>query len=194
MKRLVVAAVTLVLGCAASNAARSQTFEEALAEARNLRLDIHLPAVGFGFRIWHGFYWTVDTYFMMIEGSGSERRRYWIVRRVSYNRLPEGERRQTLWASSEDCPAIIPILEALEDLPPAQVELPGIGTPDDRLGITMDGGRAVLWTGWGRAGPTGARVTFEVEGNMNSPAYDWWEASNLQLRGCWRHDDLPQFD
>jgi hypothetical protein len=100
------------------------------------------------------------------------------LRQVSTDRL----RRVTVaWATTKACPAVLPYLEAMEQLPMPVPDLPWFGNEPQEM--TLDGAGYRLST---RALYSGKMSEVVVQSNVDTPLARWIDQTLAALAPCWR--------
>lgn len=133
--------------------------------------------------------WSVNTFYAVFRGQYPRQSTHWVVRRVEG--APNRDAR-VLWADSRTCPAVEQALIAMERIPAARPDAPGLGREAADFGMVMDGAHHTFWNRSARSGENEATVTLAIEGNVNAPIAGWWSTSASRLSGCWG-ETPPQY-
>lgn len=129
--------------------------------------------------------WSANRFYIVTLGEWPNATRHWIVRRAFGEELgPDAGRTTVVWADSRSCPALAPVLQRMERMPAARIDVPGLGWEDDRWGLTFDGVHHRFWSHV-RDATTGSRMTMTLEGNLNTPVERWWSETLRRLEACW---------
>lgn len=105
----------------------------------------------------------------------------WSLRRTEKAR--DGSEKAT-YTNTSACPAILPVLQAVEALELPKPDLLGFGREVEF--ITMDGAGYML-TSSGLYG--GAVSDLTIESNVDTPLAKWIDTALVTLQPCWRSDD-----
>ncbi|MFJ6023239.1 hypothetical protein ACIQC9_01410 [Brevundimonas sp. NPDC092305] len=175
-----------LVAIAAASGVQAQSFEEAKAAARRHEIEHQPPIAGVEQIAARNRDWSVNSFYRLWTGQGTERSSRWVIRRIT--RDDAGPR----YADARDCPAVNEVLAAIEDLPPPIMDMPGIGREaPGEAEIVLDGVSQTLWARFARAGTGNASVNVEITGNVNSPAAIWWGESLPKLDRCWASTLTP---
>lgn len=174
--------------CLASPAQAQETFADAERASRDIAFERRQPFAGVSEMASRSGHWSVNTFYAVFRGQHPRQSTHWVMRRVEG--APDRGAR-VLWADSRTCPAVEQALIAMERIPAARPDAPGLGREAADFGMVMDGTHHTFWNRSARSGENDATVTLEIDGNVNSPIAAWWASSASRLSGCWQETPPP---
>jgi len=92
-----------------------------------------------------------------------------------------------VWADSDECPALMALVESFENLPATPTRVPGLRFPPEFPVIVLDG---TAWTIWSRSAVQEGRFPAQTQISSNSGPIASWGATALEsLKPCWRAEE-----
>ncbi len=126
--------------------------------------------------------WSVNTFYVVWSRESPARAPRYVARRQIGGR---GAPTTELWADSRACPALIPALTAMAELPAARPAVPGLGRELRTVGLVLDGAHHTLWNSSALTEDGKAVVGLEITGDIDTPMAKWWSETQRALSACW---------
>lgn len=91
------------------------------------------------------------------------------------------------WADSDECPALMALVESFEELPATPTRVPGLRFPPEFPIMALDG---TSWNIWSRSAIQEGGYSAQTQISSNAgPTASWGAAAVESLKPCWRSDE-----
>ncbi|MGV9008204.1 hypothetical protein [Brevundimonas sp.] len=156
-------------------------YERAFETAKRLEVEGYTPDLVFMMEARNSTGWQIVSFYRVDSNLSGNR---WVVRRQRegddrWGDNPDVPRMPLVWADSRSCESVIPVLEAVEDIPLMPLDVYRVGSEYGvDAPLLVGGARMTFWL-------KGASVTPSVQMTGYHHLGNWWSDGYEALQSCW---------